>query len=143
MAGFPYAFPFALGSVEAQAEVAEGPVRDFALDSDGDLGVAHGDLALVARRSAVAQGIAIRLRFFRGEYWLDEAIGVPYLEEVLIKQPNATLVRERLREAIADTPDVTQVIGTALQLGSDRAASISYTVADAYSAAPISQSVVI
>jgi hypothetical protein len=103
-------------------------IRDFLMDSNGDKAVVNGDFATIADGAAVPQGVAIRVRFMLGEYYLDQEIGVDYLNKILVKNPDPLIVREILREAIAATPDVTEVIGAALQLASDRTATIDYSV---------------
>lgn len=113
-------------------------IRDFLLDSvTGDLAVVNGDFAVVADVDAVPQGIQIRVKMFLGEYWLDESIGVDWLGQILIKNPNPVAVRELIRLAIADTPDVVEVTGAALVMNSsDRSATITYTVRTIYSTTP-------
>lgn len=113
-------------------------VRDFLMDENGDLAVRNGDFATVSDAAAVNQGIKIRTRMFLGEYWLDESIGVPWFQEILIKNADPLVVRELIREAIASTPDVVAVIGAQLQQLPNRAAQIGYRVQTAFSTNPIS-----
>ena len=124
------------------------PVRDFFLDANGRLAVVAGDFALVGGATdaehidAVKQGIRIRVLLFLGEYYLDESEGVDYLGQILIRNANPLVVRELLRQAIASTPDVTEVVGAELLVdAATREASISYEVLTAYSAAAVSGSV--
>jgi hypothetical protein len=110
------------------------PVRDFLLDDNGDMAVVNGDFATVSKRQAVVQGIKVRVRMFLGECFLDESQGVDWLGQIIsVKNPDHIVVRELIREAIADTPDVLQVVGSALQQLPNREASISYQVQDLYS----------
>lgn len=103
-------------------------VRDFKGTEDGEWAIENGDFAFVAGAEAVPQGIRIRLGMFLGECYLDETIGVDYIDSILIKQPDQLVVRALLQAAIADTPDVTDVIGAQLTQDSNgsRNASISY-----------------
>lgn len=74
---------------------------DLALDPNGDLAIAGGDLVLVRGADAVAQRIRIRLRLFLGEWFLDESAGLPYFERILGaklgRQGLVSIVREELR----------------------------------------------
>lgn len=58
----------------------------------------------------VAQQIKITLLAFLGEWFLDITFGVPYLEEILVKNPKLTSVENILRAKIKDVPDVERII---------------------------------
>lgn len=113
-------------------------VRDFKSDADGEWVVEDGDFATVADAEAVPQGIRIRVGMFLGECYLDESIGVDYIDSIFVKNPDPLLVRSLLEAAIARTPDVTNVVGAAL-VGPDgeREASISYAADTIYSDEPL------
>lgn len=66
----------------------------------------------------VAQQIKINLLTFLGEWFLDETWGVPYLEEILIKNPRMGSVETILRDHINSVPHVIRI--TLLDLGWDR-----------------------
>jgi hypothetical protein len=57
----------------------------------------------------VAQQIKITLLAFLGEWFLDVNFGVPYLEEILIKNPRLTTVESILRSKIMAVPDVLRI----------------------------------
>lgn len=121
------------------------PIRDLLLDDSGDLAVVTGDLALAggdtttANVAAVQQAIAVRVRLFLAEYYLDQSIGVDWLGQILIKNPDPLVVRELLRAAIASTPDVTDVDAAQLIVDpATREGSIQYTVRTIYSTSPVS-----
>lgn len=67
----------------------------------------------------IAQEIKINLLTFLGEWFLDETWGVPYLEDILIKNPRMSLVEAILREHVESIPDVNSV--TSFGLNWDRA----------------------
>jgi len=112
------------------------PIRDFLQNEDGDLAVVNGDFATVGGPDAVPQGIRIRVRSQFGEMYLDGAQGVDWQGSILVKGANPVVVRELIREAIVDTPDVTAAVGTQVQITADRQGSVSYTAATVYSSDP-------
>lgn len=57
----------------------------------------------------VAQQIKINLLTLLGEWFLDNTWGVPYLEDILIKNPRMSLVESILREHINTVPDVESI----------------------------------
>jgi hypothetical protein len=57
----------------------------------------------------VAQQIKINLLSFFGEWFLDITYGVPYLEEILIKNPRMASVETIIRQHISSVPDVIRI----------------------------------
>jgi hypothetical protein len=66
----------------------------------------------------VAQQIKINLLSFLGEWFLDVTYGVPYLEEILIKNPRMPSVETIIRSHINSIPDMIRI--DALDLEWDR-----------------------
>lgn len=118
--------------------MADGPVRDFLSTASGDWAVVNGDFAPVAGSAAVQQGVRIRVRAFLGEIFLDESQGIDYRGVIFVKNPDPLHVRAEVAAAIADTPDVTDVIGAGM-VGPDakRKATLRYQIATAYSQNPV------
>jgi len=80
---------------------------DIKIDTaTGDLAIENGDLVLLDGPEAIAQHLRIRLRFFKGDWFLDTRIGIPYFEQILIKAPNENVVRAIFRKVILETPGV-------------------------------------
>lgn len=123
------------------------PVIDFLQNEDGDMAVVNGDFALsggstdAANLQATQQAIAIALRMFLGECYLDQSVGVDWLGTILVKNPNPSDVTAMLTSTIAACPGVTSVISAGLTPGPDRTWSIDYTVITAYSSEPVSGTV--
>lgn len=72
----------------------------------GDLVVRNGDLIIVNNGERVAQQVLITLREWLGEWFLKTSDGVPYLEYILVKNPNEAHVRQILSEAIQSVEGV-------------------------------------
>lgn len=86
--------------------------------STWDIDIADGELSLVSGPDAIAQHLLIRLRFVRGEWFLDNRIGIPYYEQILLKNPNLVAIRGLYRLAILSTPGVEEMQD--LELNFDR-----------------------
>lgn len=67
------------------------------------------DLMLIGNAERVAQQIKISLKAFLGEWFLDTGFGIPYFEEILVKNPNMMIVREIIRDCILAVPGVVRV----------------------------------
>ena len=63
-------------------------------------------ILLIDNAERVAQQIKIKLLTFLGEWFLDTTWGVPYLEYILVKQPNQELIKQILSEQISSVDDV-------------------------------------
>lgn len=72
----------------------------------GDLVVRNGDLMIVNNGERVAQQALITLREWLGEWFLKTSDGVPYLEYILVKNPNEAHIRQVLSEAIQSVEGV-------------------------------------
>lgn len=81
---------------------------DFKIDTaTGDIDLSTNDLVLLDHIEAVAQHLRIRLRFFLGEWFLDQRVGIPYVEKILGKVGRReNVVRAIFRKVILTTPGV-------------------------------------
>lgn len=83
---------------------------DLALDpKTGDLLILDFDLQFVDSIDQIAQNLAIRLRFFQGEWFLNIFDGVPYYQYFFIKNPNQIQVETFLKDEISNTTGVQQI----------------------------------
>lgn len=93
---------------------------DFSLQIDptnsayGDLLILGNDLVLTSDANPsgtnpVLQDILQRLRFFLGEWFLDNTQGLPWFQSILVKNPKQSDVDAILRNAITGTPGVNQL----------------------------------
>lgn len=83
---------------------------DLALDAKKhDLIIKDGDFIHIDNAERVAQQIKVQLLTWYGEWFLDITHGVPYLEYILVKNPNFTLIRQVLIEQIQKVTDVDSV----------------------------------
>lgn len=82
-------------------------LKDLALAADGDLLINDaGDFEII---DAVKQGVQIRLRWIKGEWVFNTAMGTPYFETILVKTPNRVLIEKALRDQILAVDGVTGV----------------------------------
>jgi hypothetical protein len=79
---------------------------------DRDLALSDGSLVLIRAETdarVITQRIENRFRFFLGEWFLDTREGVPYFQEVLIKNPDIEVLKRLFSNVIATTPGVAEV----------------------------------
>ncbi|AHJ63450.1 Phage-related protein [Granulibacter bethesdensis] len=78
-------------------------------DATRDVFLTNGDLILSDGLARVRQEIGITLRAWRGEWFLDLDFGIPYLQNVLVKEPQRVVLQSIFAAAIASVPDVEAV----------------------------------
>ena len=67
-------------------------LKDLALAADGDLYINEtGDFEII---DAVRQGVQIRLRWIKGEWVFNTAMGTPYFETILVKVGTINLIKD-------------------------------------------------
>lgn len=71
-----------------------------------DLIVRDGDLMLIDNAERVCQQVKITLCFWYGEWFLDTNDGTPYLEYILVKNPNISHIRQIISERIKSVEGV-------------------------------------
>lgn len=108
---------------------------DLALDAKThDIVVtADSDVFFIDNAERVAQQIKIQLLTMLGEWFLDITHGVPYLEYILVKNPNFELIRQILKEQIQNVDDVEAVNSLELDYDShQRRLSVTYAAETNY-----------
>lgn len=113
-------------------------MRDLALDpATGDLAISGGRLRLTEPGAeSVAQKLRVRLRLFRGEWFMDTSVGVPYYTDVLGRHP-LSAVEALLRQAIVTCPGVLGLDSFVFAVGADRVATLTFTVRAVDAAEPV------
>ena len=82
---------------------------DIALDNNHDLDTKALDLSLVEGAKQVQQQLLIKLKLWRGEWFLDTDFGTPYLENILGKQLTLSGAIAALRKSILEVKGVRQI----------------------------------
>lgn len=100
---------------------AENPVL-------GDLRVSGGRVELVEGAEATEQEVRCRLRWWRGEWFLDLEDGTPYIGQLLGKGVSDETIRTMLRREILKVPDVERV--ESVEVDTDRATRYSQVSAN-------------
>lgn len=88
-------------------------MADLALDLDpispnfGDLLLVEGDLEITPTTLyGIQQHILQRLRVYLGEWYLNTTIGLPYFQQILVKNPIQANIDAVFQTAIVQTPGV-------------------------------------
>jgi len=102
---------------------------DLKLDSNGDLAIENDDFVLVDGIDAIAQDMDIRLKFFKGDWFLDTRLGIPYYEKILGQKSRLTAVKAIFRKAMETVEGVTEIVNLLVNYtGKTRRFSVSSKV---------------
>lgn len=105
---FPQDVSFATTAADIGKALPVG--RDLFLDPvTGDLALTAGDLTLVADISAIRQEAEIRMRFFLAEWFLDQTVGIPYFQNILVKAPNLDAIESVFRSEVLATVGIKSI----------------------------------
>lgn len=90
-----------------------------------DLAIVSGDLGIATGVTAIQQDLQQTLQLWLGEWFLDTTVGVPYRQQILVKNPSIDLVQADLINAALDVRGVVEIIDFSIEYDStNRAASV-------------------
>jgi hypothetical protein len=82
---------------------------DLAVNSEGYLIEQDGDLLEVHNEEQFRQQLIAKLKFFKGEYFLDRREGISYYDFILVKNPNLDFIDAVIRLNVKKVPGVTTI----------------------------------
>lgn len=85
-------------------------MSDIKMTDEGDLAIENGSLSMVTGQDGIRQDLIQKLRSFLGEWFLDLSDGVPYYQNILIKNPSPQVVESLLQDRILSTPGVIEIL---------------------------------
>lgn len=97
------------------------------LDDEGDLLVQDGDLVLSAPGfESIKLNLRQNLRFFFSEWVFDERIGLPFIGEIITKNPDPVIVDSVFKRAILNTSGIVELTFIEYDLSPERALTINF-----------------
>ncbi|MDR1558710.1 MAG: hypothetical protein LBS84_03235 [Clostridiales bacterium] len=87
-------------------------MKDILLDAEGDLKISEwGDISLT---DSVRQAVRIRLLWFFNEWRFAPQYGIPYYEEILVKNPNLERIKSIIKTEAMSVDEVSAVRNVAI-----------------------------
>lgn len=80
--------------------ILETDKTNLKLDNNNDIVIENGQLQLVSGGDAVAQAVSTRLKVFVGEWFFDLEAGMPYFQEILVKNPSFPRIKSQVRDIL-------------------------------------------
>jgi len=78
--------------------------KDLAITSTGNLRFTQTDTEYVAQK------IETKLSFFIGEWWLNVDLGIPYYEQILVKNPDLNIVNGLFIRELNSIPEIVEIV---------------------------------
>lgn len=106
---------------------------DIALTASHDLDTSSLDLKLVDQAEQMRQQLVIKLKLWRGEWFLDTEFGTPYLQQILGKQLTLSGALASLRKSILEVEGVRQILSFSYSFSnSTRKLTVDFTADTPY-----------
>jgi hypothetical protein len=107
-------------------------MSDLMMDLEtNDLEITDGDLSIVDGTAAITQDLQQTLQVWLGEWFLDTTVGVPYRQQILVKNPNMDIVQADLINAAAAVYGVEQILDSSFEYdNSNRSLSVEIVAMD-------------
>lgn len=77
--------------------------------TNNDLDITNNELTLITGIDETSQNITVNLKTILGEWFLDEAIGVPWLNEIFVKRNSLSQAQAILIDNIRQTNGVKKI----------------------------------
>lgn len=101
--------------------------RDIQLDPvTHDLVLENRVLTLIDDPEQIRQNIKQRLLHFRNEWFLNLRAGTPWIEQILVKGARVGVVGAILKQRIAGTPGVRDIVSFAITAQGERGLSVAF-----------------
>lgn len=110
-----------------KVEIANPNVHDLYLDDSGQLEIIGADIIDIEDCALeIAQRVKSRILLVRGEWYIDQRVGTPWKERLLVKGATAGTIRRVLREVVLGTPGVRSIRGLSVSVdGESRTATVT------------------
>ena len=82
---------------------------DLKLGENNDLIIENNELVMIDGSDLVKQLLLQRLKSFRGEWFLDSSLGLPYFQDILKKETSINTVSNIFKDQILGTPGVLEL----------------------------------
>jgi hypothetical protein len=79
------------------------------IDTTGDIRVEGGNVFLLTGIDATRQNLENRLKTFKGEWFLDPDLGLPFFDDIKKKNPDVSILNAIFTAAILETPGVVSI----------------------------------
>jgi len=86
-------------------------MKDFCLnDTDKNLVLTNFDFCFATElEDYVSQKLRITLSIMKGEYYLDTDLGIPFIENVFVKDPNLDFISDLYKKTILSVEQVKEI----------------------------------
>lgn len=93
----------------------------------GDLYLENGTCRLTSGlQEEVAQELYIRFRFFKGEWFLDRRLGLPYLQSILGKKTPLGIISQIFKNVLTTCPGVKSILSFAVKRLVNRGLAVDF-----------------
>jgi hypothetical protein len=105
--------------------------KDIALNSNYDLDIVNCDFRLTDNSDITLQKLKQTLKTIRGEWQLDQSLGLPYFDEILVKNPFLDRIKSIFIKAIQSVEEVVSITSLDVSVNdTTRTLNVNFEVVD-------------
>lgn len=105
--------------------------KDLLLGEHGDLEICYGDLQLSRGTQSIRQRIRQALLTFKGEWFLNENLGIPYYQEILGQKNSLSTIKAIFIDALQGIKGVAELQSLDIKLDEEsRSLLVKFTIID-------------
>jgi hypothetical protein len=84
--------------------------KDILLDANHNIVFVNGDMVMTNKQQSLPQRIKQKLLSFRGEWFLDETRGLPFIEEILVKDYNLSRIEAIYLQELKNIEGISEIL---------------------------------
>ena len=104
--------------------------KDILEADNGDIAIINNEIILTPDSVITGQNIKRTLMTCKGEWFLDADMGMPYLDEILVNNPDLQRIEALFIRAVESVEQVVKIISLKVRLGADRKLIVNISVLD-------------
>ncbi len=103
-------------------------MTDIKLNDNNDIAIENNDIVFITSIDEVRQRLLENLNTFKGEWFLDLEMGIPYYQDISKKNIDLNVIESVFKDAILDSPGVLELLDFSLDIdNSSRQLDVNFT----------------
>lgn len=102
--------------------------QNLKLGTDNDIAIEGNNFVIIQGIDYIAQKVKCVLQTIYGEWWINVEMGIPYFQDILVKNPDFALIKNIFTDAILGVPNVAEILSLTLEQLAGRTMQVTFSV---------------